>query len=136
MVKVFNPDEMVLGQISDWDITILLSTFNGARFLPEQLASFAGQTHRGWRLLWRDDGSGDHTLALLDRFTHLYPPGQVVQSSGSGVHLGIFNNNMALIGDARDAPAVALAESLDCPLVTHDARLFRSPGHRARIELV
>lgn len=37
---------------------------------------------------------------------------------------------------AYDAAYVALAESLDCPLVTHDARLFRSPGHRARIELV
>ena len=37
---------------------------------------------------------------------------------------------------AYDAAYVALAESLDCPLVTHDARLFRSPGHRARIEMV
>lgn len=37
---------------------------------------------------------------------------------------------------AYDAAYVALAETLDCPLVTHDARLARSPGHRARIELI
>jgi len=31
---------------------------------------------------------------------------------------------------------VALAEALDAPLVTADARLARAHGHRARIELV
>jgi predicted nucleic acid-binding protein len=34
---------------------------------------------------------------------------------------------------AHDAVHVALAEALDAPLVTCDARLARSHGHRARI---
>jgi predicted nucleic acid-binding protein len=34
-----------------------------------------------------------------------------------------------------DAAYVALAEALDCPLVTRGARLARSTGHSARIEL-
>lgn len=33
-----------------------------------------------------------------------------------------------------DAAYVALAEALDCPLVTTDAALARSSGHRARVE--
>jgi len=37
---------------------------------------------------------------------------------------------------AYDAMYVALAELLDAPLVTRDARLARSHGHQARIELV
>ena len=37
---------------------------------------------------------------------------------------------------AYDAAYVALAEALDAPLLTLDARLARSKGHRARIELV
>ena len=37
---------------------------------------------------------------------------------------------------AYDAAYVALAERLECPLVTRDARLARSAGHRARIERV
>lgn len=36
---------------------------------------------------------------------------------------------------AYDAAYVALAEAIDCPLVTRDARLSRSTGHAARIEL-
>ncbi len=35
-----------------------------------------------------------------------------------------------------DAAYVALAEALDAPLLTRDARLARSHGHRVRIELV
>jgi len=37
---------------------------------------------------------------------------------------------------AYDAVYVALAEVLDAPLITTDARLASSPGHRARIEAV
>lgn len=36
---------------------------------------------------------------------------------------------------AYDAAYVALAEALDCPLLTRDARLARSSGHSARIEV-
>jgi predicted nucleic acid-binding protein len=37
---------------------------------------------------------------------------------------------------AYDAAYVALAEALDCPLVTRDARLARSSGHSAVIEVL
>ena len=36
---------------------------------------------------------------------------------------------------AYDAVYLALAESLDAPLVTFDSRLSAAPGHRARIEI-
>ncbi len=37
---------------------------------------------------------------------------------------------------AYDAAYVTLAESLDLPLITRDARLARSSGHSARIEYI
>jgi predicted nucleic acid-binding protein len=37
---------------------------------------------------------------------------------------------------AYDAAYVALAEALECPLVTRDVRLARSTGHGARIEVL
>lgn len=36
---------------------------------------------------------------------------------------------------AYDAAFIALAETLEAPLVTCDARLARAPGHAARVEL-
>lgn len=47
-------------------VVILLSTHNGAAFLAEQLRSFLAQTHAEWVLLWRDDGSADNTVAIVD----------------------------------------------------------------------
>lgn len=49
-------------------ITILLCTFNGARFLAAQLASIEQQTHQNWRLVVSDDGSSDETLAIVHHF--------------------------------------------------------------------
>jgi predicted nucleic acid-binding protein len=36
---------------------------------------------------------------------------------------------------AFDAAYLALAEALDAPVVTADAKLARAPGHHARVEL-
>jgi hypothetical protein len=49
-------------------IMILLCTYNGARFLPAQLASYLKQTHQNWSLWVSDDGSSDDTLAILGAF--------------------------------------------------------------------
>jgi glycosyltransferase involved in cell wall biosynthesis len=48
-------------------IAILLCTYNGARFLPAQLASYEAQDS-DWRLFVSDDGSTDDTPALLADF--------------------------------------------------------------------
>ena len=45
-----------------------MCTFNGARFLPTQLASIERQTHGNWRLIVSDDGSTDATLEILHHF--------------------------------------------------------------------
>ena len=49
-------------------IHILLSTYNGERYLSEQLDSILSQTYTDWRLYARDDGSTDQTKAILGRY--------------------------------------------------------------------
>ena len=51
-------------------IAILLSTYNGERYLQEQLDSILGQTYKNWRVLWRDDGSSDASRAIMEAFSN------------------------------------------------------------------
>lgn len=54
-------------------IEILLSTYNGERYLRPQLDSILGQTHRDWHLTARDDGSKDGTTAILAEYAAGHP---------------------------------------------------------------
>lgn len=49
-------------------IAILLATYNGERYLAEQLESLLSQTHQNWTLHVSDDGSSDDTLNILQRY--------------------------------------------------------------------
>lgn len=46
-------------------ITILLSTYNGEKYLKEQLNSLFSQTYKNFEIIVRDDGSSDKTLEVL-----------------------------------------------------------------------
>ena len=49
-------------------VNILLSTYNGERFLAEQIRSIQDQTFSDWTLLIRDDGSKDQTRQIIEEF--------------------------------------------------------------------
>lgn len=57
--------------------TILLCTFNGERFLREQLGSLERQTFRAWKVIASDDGSSDRTKSILQAFKNSHEPGKV-----------------------------------------------------------
>jgi glycosyltransferase involved in cell wall biosynthesis len=46
-------------------LTVLLSTYNGSRYLNSQLDSLGNQTYLNLNILARDDGSTDSTLKIL-----------------------------------------------------------------------
>jgi len=56
-----------------FQLEILLSTYNGERYLSEQIDSLLSQTFTNWRLLVRDDGSQDGTCDIINRYVELYP---------------------------------------------------------------
>ncbi len=49
-------------------ICILMATYNGEKFIAEQLQSIEEQTHKNWRLIISDDGSSDNTLTIAKQF--------------------------------------------------------------------
>ncbi|MBL6904647.1 MAG: glycosyltransferase family 2 protein [Gammaproteobacteria bacterium] len=57
-------------------IAVLLSTYNGERFLGEQLNSLLAQSYSNFILVVRDDGSSDGTVAILEGYA-LANPGQI-----------------------------------------------------------
>ncbi|MCO5230767.1 MAG: glycosyltransferase family 2 protein [Chitinophagales bacterium] len=54
-------------------VDILLATYNGEKYLDEQLESIFNQDYHHFRVLVRDDGSSDGTLNILAKWKGLYP---------------------------------------------------------------
>lgn len=50
-------------------VAVLLCTYNGQRFLAEQLSSIERQTHENWIVAVSDDGSTDRTIEIVDSFS-------------------------------------------------------------------
>ncbi len=50
------------------NIAILMSTYNGERYIKDQINSIINQTFKEWTLYIRDDGSNDKTVKLIKEF--------------------------------------------------------------------
>jgi hypothetical protein len=69
----------MLQRLPEARVAILLSTYNGERYLSAQLESLLAQTFEEWTLYWRDDGSSDGTVAIIEEFARTAGQGRVVQ---------------------------------------------------------
>jgi len=54
-------------------IDILLATYNGAKYLDEQIQSIVEQSFQEWILLVHDDNSGDKTTQIIKSYVEKYP---------------------------------------------------------------
>ena len=82
-------------------LAILLSTYNGGRFLAAQLESLFAQSYSNFILVVRDDGSSDDSLSILNRF---------VEQHAGAIHLV---DNDGVNRGARDSFAYLLAYTLE-----------------------
>lgn len=78
-------------------VVILQSSYNGARFLEDQLRSFEYQSHRDWVLINADDGSTDATLNIFTEFQKKVGFQRAVLQKGPG--RGYVVNFLSLISD-------------------------------------
>ncbi|MFD1393849.1 glycosyltransferase family 2 protein [Lacticaseibacillus jixianensis] len=97
-------------------VVICMSTYNGEKFLAQQLDSFIAQTHQNWRLIVHDDGSTDSTKQILARYADLDDRVRVVDDEG---HLGIKRAFLSLLSK-EDAELYAFSDQDD---VWHEDKL-------------
>lgn len=91
-------------------VDILLATYNGSKFLRQQIDSIKHQSHSDWRLLIRDDGSHDKTLQLVNTLTEDIP--QSVSILNSDQRLGVVANFSKLL-EASSANYIMFSDQDD-----------------------
>jgi glycosyltransferase involved in cell wall biosynthesis len=89
-------------------VSVVMAVFNGARFLPETLASLQAQTLGDFEIVIVDDGSTDDTPRLLDAFARAEPRCRILTQTNQGQvaarNLGVRSAKAPLIAwlDADD----------------------------------
>jgi glycosyltransferase involved in cell wall biosynthesis len=78
-------------------VLILMGTFNGQRFIRDQLDSIASQTHNNWKLVISDDGSTDRTLEIARCWAKEVGEERVILRSGP--QQGFARNFLSLASD-------------------------------------
>jgi glycosyltransferase involved in cell wall biosynthesis len=103
-------------------VQVLLSTYNGERFLRPQLDSLLAQDHPNVSILVRDDGSSDGTQAILDEYARGGARMQVIR----GTHLGFTQSFFDLIErSSPEADFLALSDQDDVWLPEKLSRAVR-----------
>ena len=80
-------------------ISIALATYNGERFLREQLDSLCAQTHKPSELVVSDDNSSDGTLGIVDEYKTLLNIKVLTHSIKQGVNRNFETAIRACSGD-------------------------------------
>jgi len=76
-------------------VIIMMGTYNGARYLAEQLDSIRSQSHQNWEIWISDDASTDDTITLLKEYQLRLANNKL--NIDDGPHKGFSANFMSLI---------------------------------------
>ncbi|MDR2753766.1 MAG: glycosyltransferase, partial [Oscillospiraceae bacterium] len=68
-------------------VSVIVPVYNAAAYLPDCLASVAGQSFCNFELLLIDDGSTDESPALCDSFAQTEPRARVLHQANAGPSL-------------------------------------------------
>lgn len=91
------------------EISILLPTYNGDRFLAKQLDSILSQSFSNFELLIIDDGSTDSTVAIIESYVQVDPRIEVLPSEGNRGH----KSRLVELIDRSSAPFIAISDQDD-----------------------
>lgn len=90
------------------DVCVLMSTYNGEKYLREQLDSILDQEGVKIKLLVRDDGSRDGTLQILEEYNN-----KGLLTYYTGENLGPAHSFLQLLKDAPESSYYAFSDQDD-----------------------
>lgn len=81
---------------NNYKIAVLLATYNGGKYIKEQLESLFQQSCKQFHLYVRDDGSSDDTMKIVEEFRQKYPD-KITILEDSQKHRGAAKSFMYLL---------------------------------------
>lgn len=93
-------------------VSVAMATYNGGRFVAEQLQSILDQTLPPLEVVVSDDGSTDDTLDVIRRVAAAHPGPTVVRILDDAGHLGV-SGNFARAVEATTGEYIALSDQDD-----------------------
>ena len=95
-------------------VAVLMATYNGEKYLKEQIDSILGQTYSRLKLIVRDDGSVDKTVDILDEY--IKKDDRIILLKNKDLKHGAYRNFWNLIHYAKnqiDADYIFLSDQDD-----------------------
>ena len=81
-------------------VSVVMCTYNGERYIREQLDSIVAQTYALKEVIIQDDGSSDHTVDICREYARRYPFIQVfVNEQNKGLEANFESATMRSVGD-------------------------------------
>lgn len=65
-------------------VCVLMSTYNGEKYLHDQIKSLLSQLDINLKIVIRDDGSDDNTLTILSEYESFYPNIKILREKNCG----------------------------------------------------
>jgi hypothetical protein len=93
------------------EVEVLLATYNGDRFLREQIDSILAQDYANIRVLARDDGSSDGTIEILNEYAERFPARFRVMPASDAT--GSAKKNFLLLMKASTANHICFSDQDD-----------------------
>ena len=90
-------------------VAILMSTYNGEKYLKEQIDSLISQTYENIEIYIRDDGSKDNTVKIVKEYKEKYKNITLIE----GKNLGFINSFFELLKICNDADYYAYCDQDD-----------------------
>ena len=81
-------------------VSVVMCTYNGGKYIREQMDSIVNQTRTPYEVIVQDDGSEDDTVSIVKEYTEKYPYVRITKNElGKGINNNFFSAIAKASGD-------------------------------------